>query len=86
MEAAKERGVPLRDIVIQSDAIASLYGRKLVLVRPDGHIAWRGDVCHDAGAIIDCVRGRGARAPRPRVSSGEPQTRASGTPALREVT
>ena len=32
--------------------------RKLVLVRPDGHVAWRGDECPaDAGAIVDRVRG-----------------------------
>jgi hypothetical protein len=38
--------------------IAALYGRKLVLVRPDGHVAWRGDMLdRDAGAIMDVVRG-----------------------------
>jgi hypothetical protein len=30
----------------------------LVLVRPDGHVAWRGDVCPDDPlALIDHVRG-----------------------------
>jgi hypothetical protein len=35
-----------------------LYARKLVLVRPDGHVAWRGDALPaDATALIDRVRG-----------------------------
>jgi hypothetical protein len=37
---------------------AALYERKLVLVRPDGHVAWRGDTPPvDAHALIDRVRG-----------------------------
>ena len=43
---------------IDDDAAARLYERKLVLVRPDGHVAWRGD--HASGhplAVIDCIRG-----------------------------
>jgi hypothetical protein len=34
------------------------YERRLVLVRPDGHVAWRADAePQDARAVIDCVRG-----------------------------
>jgi hypothetical protein len=34
------------------------YERRLVLVRPDGHVAWRADAePADAGAIIDRLRG-----------------------------
>ena len=37
---------------------AALYERKLVLVRPDGHVAWRGDIePADPLEIIDRVRG-----------------------------
>jgi hypothetical protein len=43
---------------ISNPDIAKLYERKLVLVRPDGHVAWRGDDCPvDATALIDTVRG-----------------------------
>jgi hypothetical protein len=41
---------------------AALYGRLLVLVRPDGHVAWRGDnPPTDPLAMIDTVRGAGPR-------------------------
>ena len=36
----------------------ALYERRLVLVRPDGHVAWRSDrPPADALALIDRVRG-----------------------------
>ena len=41
--AAKARGVPLATIDITDPAIAALYERKLVLVRPDAHVCWRAD-------------------------------------------
>ncbi|MBO1110843.1 FAD-dependent monooxygenase [Bordetella petrii] len=36
---------------------ARAYAAKLVLVRPDGHVAWRGDRLRDARHILDTVRG-----------------------------
>jgi hypothetical protein len=37
---------------------ASLHARRLVLVRADGHAAWRGDAMpSDPIAVIDRVRG-----------------------------
>jgi 2-polyprenyl-6-methoxyphenol hydroxylase-like FAD-dependent oxidoreductase len=41
--AAADRGMPLRVIAIDDPAIARLYERQLVLVRPDGMVAWRAD-------------------------------------------
>ena len=56
--AAAERGVPLAVKDVESEAVAALYERKLVLVRPDGHVAWRGDAEPDAPLqVIDRVRG-----------------------------
>jgi hypothetical protein len=56
--AARGRGVPLVVTAIDNEEAAALYGRRLVLVRPDGHVAWRGDrPPEDPGAVIDCVRG-----------------------------
>jgi hypothetical protein len=56
--AARARGVPMTFTAIDHAEAAALYQRKLVLVRPDGHVAWRGDRApDDARAVIDRVRG-----------------------------
>ena len=58
--AAASRGVPLQVHRIEHREVAALYERALVLVRPDGHVAWRGDSQPtDALAMIDTVRGAG---------------------------
>jgi len=61
-QAAAERTVPLTVEPIASREAAALYEKPLVLVRPDGHVAWRGNaVPADALALIDTVRGAGPR-------------------------
>jgi 2-polyprenyl-6-methoxyphenol hydroxylase-like FAD-dependent oxidoreductase len=56
--AAEKRGVPLVVLDMESDQAPALYGHKLVLSRPDQHVAWRGDdVPADALGLIDLVRG-----------------------------
>jgi hypothetical protein len=56
--AAETRHVPLAIVDLADEKIAQLYGRRLVLVRPDGHVAWRADDPPvDALALIDRVRG-----------------------------
>ncbi len=56
--AANARGVPLTTLDIAEPEIARLYERRLVLVRPDGHIAWHDDGgAADPAAVIDRVRG-----------------------------
>jgi 2-polyprenyl-6-methoxyphenol hydroxylase-like FAD-dependent oxidoreductase len=58
MEAAATRGVPVTFTAIEHEPAAELYARRLVLVRPDGHVAWRGDRAPDDPlALIDCIRG-----------------------------
>jgi len=59
--AAGARGMPLEVVEIGDPEIAALYERKLVLVRPDGHVAWRGDASPaDPLDIVDTVRGASA--------------------------
>ena len=59
--AAKERGMPLDVVAVSTAVIREAYGGALVLVRPDQHIAWRGDCLPaDSGAVLDAVRGAGA--------------------------
>lgn len=56
--AAKSRGAPLRVVEIEQPEIARLYERKLVLVRPDGHVAWRDDAAPaNAEGLIAKVAG-----------------------------
>ncbi|CAN5514160.1 FAD-dependent oxidoreductase [soil metagenome] len=60
--AAREQQVPLTVIDIVEPEIAALYERKLVLVRPDGFVAWRGDsLPRDADAIVRTIRGAHVR-------------------------
>jgi hypothetical protein len=58
LAAARERRVPLQLVDIDEPTVVKLYERRLVLVRPDGNVAWRADAAPaDAGALIDVVRG-----------------------------
>jgi 2-polyprenyl-6-methoxyphenol hydroxylase-like FAD-dependent oxidoreductase len=43
VEAAARRRVPLTVLDIDAPDARNLYARKLVFVRPDQHVAWRGD-------------------------------------------
>jgi hypothetical protein len=59
--AAALRGLPLRLCDVVNDAAEALYERRLVLVRPDGHVAWRGDRApDDTLGVVDRVRGSNA--------------------------
>ena len=57
-DAAAERGMPIKIVDIREDHARALYERDLVLIRPDFHVAWRGDIIPDRPeAILDRVRG-----------------------------
>jgi hypothetical protein len=56
--AARSRGMPLKVLDVEQLDTAIFYGGKLVLSRPDQHVAWRGDrVTDDPLALIDRIRG-----------------------------
>jgi hypothetical protein len=60
-QAARARGVPLTAKRLDKPGVAAVYEKRLVLVRPDGHVAWRGDTLPaDPVALIDRVRGAAA--------------------------
>jgi 2-polyprenyl-6-methoxyphenol hydroxylase-like FAD-dependent oxidoreductase len=60
VNAAAECGLPLSVCDIANEDLVALYERCLVLVRPDGHVAWRADEAPaNAAAVIDVVRGAG---------------------------
>jgi 2-polyprenyl-6-methoxyphenol hydroxylase-like FAD-dependent oxidoreductase len=61
IRAAAAAGMPLRLVDVDDPNVAAAYGKALVLVRPDGHVAWRADhVPSDPGAIVDTIRGAGS--------------------------
>jgi hypothetical protein len=56
--AAAMRGVPLAVHDLDIPQLYHMYNKKLVLVRPDGHVAWRSDkLPTDALSIVDIIRG-----------------------------
>lgn len=76
LAAARRRQMPIVIHDITDRNVETLYERKLVLVRPDGHVAWRADrVPAEPHTILDRVRGAGPRAaalgfaPRPKPCS-----------------
>jgi 2-polyprenyl-6-methoxyphenol hydroxylase-like FAD-dependent oxidoreductase len=61
-DAAARRQVPLSVLDVAAHDAQSLYARRLTLVRPDQHVAWRGDQEPAAPlGLIDLVRGASAR-------------------------
>ncbi len=57
-EAAAHRRVPLTVLDVDAEGAGTLYPHKLLLARPDQHVAWRGDlVPDDPLALVDRVRG-----------------------------
>jgi hypothetical protein len=61
LEAAARRGVPVTLLDLAEPEGRALYARNLVLVRPDQHVAWRGDSePADPLGLIDRIRGASA--------------------------
>jgi 2-polyprenyl-6-methoxyphenol hydroxylase-like FAD-dependent oxidoreductase len=57
-QAAASAGVPLKTVDIDNPKLAGLYERRLVLVRPDGMVAFRSDeLPEDCTGLINTVRG-----------------------------
>jgi hypothetical protein len=59
---AGQRKMPLQVVTLSEPEVLQRYGRRFILVRPDGHVAWRGDeIPADIEALVDRVRGAGLR-------------------------
>jgi 2-polyprenyl-6-methoxyphenol hydroxylase-like FAD-dependent oxidoreductase len=57
-DSAEARHVPLELVDLDHDEAREVYAQPLVLVRPDGHVAWRGHrLPSDCLNLIDVVRG-----------------------------
>lgn len=60
-KAAELSGMPLTVVPLDQPDIAALYERSLVLVRPDGMVAWRAnELPSDPELLVDQVRGAAA--------------------------
>lgn len=57
-KAARRRNLPYRTVALTDPRIAALYELPLVLVRPDGHVAWRGHALPETpDKLLDIVTG-----------------------------
>ncbi len=60
--AARDLAIPLAPLDLSGEPAASdlreLYGADLALIRPDQHLAWRGDERADARAVLERLTGR----------------------------
>lgn len=58
LRAAERAGVPVTLLDVTEAAVRDRYDAALVLIFPDGHVAWRGDAApDDAQSVMDRVRG-----------------------------
>jgi hypothetical protein len=57
LEAAKKRGMPMSVLDVPDRDARDLYGCDLCLIRPDQHVAWRGDAVQEVQKIIERVVG-----------------------------
>ena len=59
VEAAASTGLDLQVVALDDENARAVYEADLVLVRPDGHVAWRGNsLPKDPASIIDKITGR----------------------------
>ncbi len=55
--AAARRGIPLAVVDLAAPEARELYGSDLALIRPDQHMAWRGDTLPDPDDLLSRVTG-----------------------------
>jgi 2-polyprenyl-6-methoxyphenol hydroxylase-like FAD-dependent oxidoreductase len=57
LDEAELVGMPVRHLILDDPRLCQLYGHRLVLVRPDLHIAWSGTAVADPAEVVARVRG-----------------------------
>ncbi|MFE0153503.1 FAD-dependent monooxygenase [Nonomuraea sp. NPDC059007] len=72
LTAAAEQGLPVHHAVVTDDLARGIWERDLVLIRPDHHVAWRGNRSPSyPAAVVQRIRGASPSAAAPR--KGTPQ-------------
>ena len=68
VQAMRDGGVPIEVVDIEANGSNEFYDRKLIVVRTDQHVAWRGDaIPHQPQNLVDTLRGKApAPATEPR--------------------
>jgi hypothetical protein len=54
---AKRQGIPFAVANPEEPRLRALYGARFALIRPDQHIAWRGDSLDDFAVVLTMARG-----------------------------
>ncbi|MEV5200481.1 FAD-dependent monooxygenase [Streptomyces sp. NPDC053720] len=68
LAAAQAHGMPLQILDVEDRSARDLYERDLVLIRPDQHVAWRGNqLPTDPGDLVARVTGAGRALTRRRI-------------------
>ncbi len=57
LDAAARRGIPMSLLAPDEPGLQALYGTRFALIRPDGHVAWRGDVIPAPDPLLERVVG-----------------------------
>jgi hypothetical protein len=58
IRVAQDAGMPLECVTVTAPEASRVYERRLVLVRPDGMVAWRADAMpQNLKGLVDRVRG-----------------------------
>jgi hypothetical protein len=60
MAAAERQGIPLKVLDVPETDARDLYERDLAIIRPDQHVAWRGNNSADPDRIFAQVVGKTA--------------------------
>jgi 2-polyprenyl-6-methoxyphenol hydroxylase-like FAD-dependent oxidoreductase len=72
LDEAELVGMPVRHLTLDDPRLRKLYAHRLVLVRPDLHIAWSGTTIADPAEVVARVRGVKPRASSsPALSTGD---------------
>lgn len=71
-DAAATVGVPLTHVQLEGeDHARQIWGKSLVIIRPDGHVAWRGDTAPSQDEAVNILRAiTGGLEPEAKVENG----------------